>query len=105
MDIVLIFMSSLQRILPWRFSAHQVTRDWARRVILTVGEREARLETTERFRGDSPPRFVCPVCHEFGCSTADALDEHVRDASWHDVNAALQVRRNVVSIGDVVTPV
>ncbi|CAM9590049.1 unnamed protein product, partial [Scytosiphon promiscuus] len=70
----------------------EVARDWARRVVLAVGEREARLESAERFRGHHPPRFVCPLCHEFGSSTQDGLDEHVRDASWHDVNAALQER-------------
>ncbi|CAM9766400.1 unnamed protein product, partial [Ectocarpus sp. 4 AP-2014] len=39
-----------------------------------------------------PPRFVCPECHEFGCSTVDALDEHLGDEPWHAVNAALQER-------------
>lgn len=62
-------------------------------MILVVGEREARLQAAERFRGLDPPRFVCPECHEFGCSTADALDEHLGDEPWHAVNAALQVGR------------
>lgn len=56
-----------------------------------VGEREARLRAVEVFRGREPPRFVCPLCHEFGCSTAEGLDEHLRETTWHEVNAALQV--------------
>lgn len=63
-------------------------------MILAVGEREARLRAAEVFRGRDPPRFVCPECHEFGCSTAGGLDEHLRDTgAWHRVNEALQVRR------------
>lgn len=69
----------------------QISRDWARRVILAVGEREARLEAAERFRISEPPRFVCPECHEFGCSSASLLDEHLRDESWHDIHVILQV--------------
>ena len=60
-------------------------------MILAVGEREARLEAADKFRGTDPPRFVCPECHEYGCSSADGLDEHLRNTSWHDVQAALQV--------------
>ena len=70
----------------------KLSRDWARRVVLAVGEREARLEATDRFRGADPPRYVCPQCHEYGCSSADGLDEHLRNTSWHDVQTALQVR-------------
>lgn len=70
----------------------QISRDWARRVILAVAEREARLEAMERFRGVDPPRFVCPECHEFGCSTSDALGAHLRDnEAWHAEHAALEV--------------
>lgn len=70
----------------------QISRHWARRVILAVGEREARLEAMERFRGMEPPRLVCPECREFGCSTPDALGEHLRDnEAWHAAHAALEV--------------
>lgn len=70
----------------------QISRDWARRVILAVGEREARLEAMERFRGVDPPCLVCPECREFGCSTSDALGEHLRDnEAWHVEHAALEV--------------
>lgn len=72
-------------------AGRKISRDWAKRVILVVGEREARLQAAEVFRGREPPRFVCPLCHEFGCSTADGLDEHLRETTWHEVNAALQV--------------
>lgn len=84
------------------FTAHtcitpvELSRNWARRVILAVGEREARLEAMEIFRGNgvgNAPRFVCPECHEFGCSATDGLDEHRREnVSWHAVHAALKVR-------------
>lgn len=76
----------------------QISRGWARRVLLAVSEREARLEAAERFRGRDPPLFVCPECHEFGCSTRQGLDEHLSNASWHETHAAVQVKSPLQSI-------
>lgn len=75
----------------------QISRDWARRLILVVCEREARLQAAESFRGRDPPRFVCPECHEFGCSTPDGLDEHLANSSWHETHAALQVNVLIIA--------
>lgn len=69
----------------------QLSHAWARRVVLAVGEREARLQAAERFRDANKPRFVCPECHEFGCSSADSLNYHLLDTSWHATHASLQV--------------
>lgn len=74
----------------------QISRDWACRVVLAVGEREARLQATEMFRSRDPPRFVCPECHEFGCSDADGLDEHLLNRVWHKTHAALQARERAI---------
>lgn len=76
----------------------KISKDWARRVILTAGEREARLEAAERFRGGDPPRFICPECNEFGCSSAEALTDHLHETSWHEMHAALRVRQLIIPV-------
>ncbi|CAM9368730.1 unnamed protein product, partial [Sphacelaria rigidula] len=73
-----------------RERAGEPRRAWARRVILAVGERDARLQAADIFRDSNMPRFLCPECHEFGCSSADTLDYHLSDTKWHANHASLQ---------------